>query len=117
MELNIVSKVEVAVTQDDIKELIREKLRKQNPDVYVTKIDFSMGRSPAGLKVEVQAQLGKPTEEVTTSVEETSANTDTDDSINTGSEDSINTDTDDSANTGSEDSDNPQPRTAAEIFQ
>ncbi len=63
MKIEIVSKVNIEITQEDLEEMVIAKIRKANSDINVDKIEFIQRRNPNRIVVEVDAYLGdKPTE-------------------------------------------------------
>ena len=57
MEIEIVSKVNITVTQEDLEEMVLTAIAAENPNVVVDKFKFIAGRNDSGVRVEIDAHL------------------------------------------------------------
>jgi hypothetical protein len=59
MDIKVVSKVQIKVTQEDIEEMIKIKIAEFDPKINLESIEFIQKRNPSRIAVEVLAQYGE----------------------------------------------------------
>ena len=60
MKVNIVSKVDIEVTEQDLINILIEKIQTENPGVYVHGVSFDRKLNPTRIEITVDAQLNMP---------------------------------------------------------
>lgn len=71
LDIKVIQQVDIAnITESQLSDMILEKIAQVNPNITVTELNFIPKRKPAGIEVEVTAQIGnnpEPMKEVSTS--------------------------------------------------
>lgn len=66
MKIQVVSQVQIDITQEDMEEMVRAKINATDPNIIVDSIKFQPKQRPARIEVEVEAHYGKDTPVVET---------------------------------------------------
>jgi hypothetical protein len=61
MKINVVKRVDVHVTPDDVKEMIKERVLAHDPDITIASIDFVRKLNPQRIEIDVDAYCGTRT--------------------------------------------------------
>jgi hypothetical protein len=59
MKINVVKRVDVEVTQEDVKNMIRDHVLAHDPDIVIDSIEFVRKLNPQRIEIEVDAYFGK----------------------------------------------------------
>ncbi len=80
MQIEVISQVNITISEDDLKQMVLEKIQAHDPRIEVKKIEITQKRSPTRIEVDVDAQLAgsnapspKVSEKVVAMIEETKA--------------------------------------------
>jgi hypothetical protein len=61
MKINVVKRVDVHVTPDDVKKMITERVLAYDPDITIASIDFVRKLNPQRIEIDVDAYCGTRT--------------------------------------------------------
>lgn len=72
MQIKVVSQVSIKITQEDMEQMIMDKIAAHDSNITVDTLEFIQRRNPTRMDVDVKAHYGKdaPVEAVTASVVE-----------------------------------------------
>jgi len=65
MEIKVVSRVDIKITQEDLENLVSDKIKAHDENINIRSIEFIQKRNPNRIEVQVDAQYGELTPELT----------------------------------------------------